>query len=229
MAYKSCDIALKDVDTSKGVVEGYFSAFGNIDSDGDMIKSGSFTKSVSERGPYGKDRIKHLKNHNPDNLVGKILELKEDITGLYFRSQMSKSTQGQDMLMLYQEGIITEHSIGFQVMGWKKEKGDDGKEYTALTELKLWEGSGVTWGANEMTPVTGLKSAGELTLEIERLKQALALGGLSDNLLSRLEKHYKEALEVLTNAIKAAPKHLSEQEKEARILLQTFKDTFKNE
>jgi phage head maturation protease len=36
MQKKSCDIALKDVNTEKGIVEGYFSAFGNVDSDGDM-------------------------------------------------------------------------------------------------------------------------------------------------------------------------------------------------
>lgn len=227
MLKKSCDLALKDVNTEKGIVEGYFSAFGNVDMDGDMIKMGAFAKSISERGPSGKDRIKHLKNHNPDNLVGKILELKEDYTGLYFRSQMSKSTAGQDMLTLYQEGIITEHSIGFQVMNWNKEKGTDGKEYTSLTELKLWEGSGVTWGANENTPVTGMKSAGQLSLELEQLKQALALGILSDNMLSRLEKHYTETLEALRTAIKAAPKHLLEQEKEAKIFIATFKETFK--
>jgi uncharacterized protein len=229
MQKKSCDIALKDVNTEKGIVEGYFSAFGNVDSDGDMIKNGAFTKSISERGPSGKDRIKHLKNHNPDNLVGKILELKEDETGLYFRSQMSKSTAGKDMLTLYQEGIITEHSIGFQTISWKKEQDKEGKAYTMLTELRLWEGSGVTWGANENTPTTGLKSVGELSLEIEQLKQALLIGGLSDNMLLKLEKHYKEALGALETAIKAAKPHLSEQEKEAKNFIATFKDIFKDE
>ncbi len=37
--YKSFNLEVKDVDTKQGVVTGYFSAFGNVDSDGDIIKN----------------------------------------------------------------------------------------------------------------------------------------------------------------------------------------------
>jgi uncharacterized protein len=228
MQKKSCDIALKDVNTEKGIVEGYFSAFGNVDSDNEMVQKGAFKKSIQERGPSGKARIKHLKNHNPDNLIGKILELKEDETGLYFRSQLSKATMGQDALILYQEGIFTEHSIGYQVLQSKSEEYNS-KKVRVLTELKLWEGSAVTWGANENTPITGIKSIHEIEIEIDRLEKALTLGSLSDATIQSLIGQYTKALNFLTQSVKAANQHLDTSEKDAQILLQTFKNTFKNE
>src|SRR5688572_29748388 len=57
--YKSIgtgEMMLKDIDEKKGRVLGYFSKFGNVDSDGDMIMPGSFTKTLKENG----HRIKHL-------------------------------------------------------------------------------------------------------------------------------------------------------------------------
>ena len=44
-------MSIKDVDTKSRIVAGYFSAFNNVDSDGDLIKPGAFTKSINERGP----------------------------------------------------------------------------------------------------------------------------------------------------------------------------------
>jgi phage head maturation protease len=45
---------IKDLDTKQGIVTGYYSVFGNIDSDGDMIMPGAFLKTISENGPEGK-------------------------------------------------------------------------------------------------------------------------------------------------------------------------------
>lgn len=227
MLTKECTIALKDIDSKSGIVEGYLSAFGNIDSDGDMIQNGAFAKTIAERGPSGKNRIKHLRNHNPDHLIGKFLELREDERGLYFRSQMSKSTAGRDMLCLYEEGIVTEHSIGFQIMAYRKESGEDEKEYTVLTDLKLWEGSAVTWGANSETPITGIKSIGELNLEIERIDRALSIGALSDEKIMKLMNKYSQLIELLQSH-KSRQTHSEEEEKTAKEILTAFKTTFKS-
>jgi len=47
----SLRLQIKDVDGRKGIVTGYFSDFNSIDSDGDIIKPGAFTKSISQNGP----------------------------------------------------------------------------------------------------------------------------------------------------------------------------------
>ena len=94
---KSCSLKLKGIEESKGIVEFYFSSFGNKDSDGDIMEKGSFKKTISEN----LSRIKHFKNHNPHLAVGRILELHEDSKGAYAVSQMSKSTLGQDTLIEY--------------------------------------------------------------------------------------------------------------------------------
>ena len=44
-------IQIKDIDGKKGIVTGYFADFNSIDSDGDIIRPGAFSKSISEWGP----------------------------------------------------------------------------------------------------------------------------------------------------------------------------------
>ena len=55
------DGAIKDVDVQTGIVTGYFSVFGNLDSDGDIVLPGAFKKTIKENGPdSSKPRILHL-------------------------------------------------------------------------------------------------------------------------------------------------------------------------
>lgn len=158
--------SVKDVDGKKGIVTGYFSHFNNVDSDGDIIRPGAFTKTIRENGPASSQpRIKHLMNHNPSQPLGKLTDLKEDATGLYYESQIGTHTLGTDFIKMVESNLISEHSIGFRTV--KKNQLQDYETYAKnpdkgwfeLTELQLWEGSSLTaWGANELTPLTGLKS-----------------------------------------------------------------------
>ena len=55
--YKTSPIGeLKDIDEKSGIVKGYGSIFGNIDSDGDIISKGAYTKTIKENG----DRVYFL-------------------------------------------------------------------------------------------------------------------------------------------------------------------------
>jgi HK97 family phage prohead protease len=76
--YKSFGLEVKDVDAKSGVVSGYFSAFGMVDSDGDIMMPGAFKRSIQDWGVDGKQRIKHLLNHDPSKPLGKLMSLKED-------------------------------------------------------------------------------------------------------------------------------------------------------
>jgi HK97 family phage prohead protease len=159
---------ISDVDTKKGIVSGYFSKFDNIDSDGDIIRKGAFSKTIQENGPQSmRPRIKHLQNHDITQPLGLIVSLQEDNYGLAYESKIGSHTLGQDFIKMIESGLITEHSIGYKVIKGTKMK-DGGSD---IVEIKLWEGSSLTaWGANSLTPITGLKSLSDIDHLVNRQK-----------------------------------------------------------
>lgn len=194
--FKSCILEVKDLDDSKGIVSFYFSAFGNKDSDGDIMEKGAFKKSFKEN----LSRIKHFKNHDPHSAVGRIIELGEDEKGAFAISQMSKSTLGKDTLIEYQEGMITEHSHGFQTIreGFSKEK-----DANIISEVKLWEVSSLTaWGANSNTPTTGIKNVKDIDKLFKSLEQILTKSQISDERGLELQKSYDQ-LGILIKSLRA--------------------------
>lgn len=159
---KDVGLSLKDVDEKQGIVTGYFSVFNNKDSDGDIVMPGAFKKTLQENGPESaKPRILHLLQHDTWKPLAKPHVLKEDDHGLYFESKISHTDYGRDTLLLYRDGVLTEHSIGYQTVKREVIEGPSGTyvdRTTKLIELKLWEGSTVSWGANMEALVTGVKS-----------------------------------------------------------------------
>ena len=190
MKYKNVSAPVEDVDVDKGIVTLYASAFGNIDSDGDVIQKGAWSKSIKERGPASlKPRIKHLWMHDMANPIGIPLSMEEDGFGLKVQSKVSDVRNG-DYLKLYRDGVITEHSVGFEVIKTGESRND-------ITEAKLWEYSSVTWGANENTPVVGMKSeftpqlAEELTERMDVLYKALRNGDYTDETFKLIENQFE--------------------------------------
>jgi HK97 family phage prohead protease len=151
--YKSFDLEVKDVDAKSGTVTGYFSAFGMVDSDGDIMMPGAFKRSIQDWGVEGKQRIKHLLNHNPSQPLGKLTMLKEDNFGLYYESKVGTHQLGKDFVKMVESGLIAEHSIGFKTLREQKSG-----EANQIQDVMLFEGSSLTaWGANENTPMMGMK------------------------------------------------------------------------
>jgi HK97 family phage prohead protease len=165
--YKTLELEVKDVDRKEGIVSGYFSAFNVKDSDGDVIHKGAFSKTISEMYPKG--RIKHLLNHDPSKPLGKLIELKEDDYGLFYRSQIGKHDLGRDFIKMVESELIKEHSIGFNDLTPSDKKRGDG--FMNITEVKLYEGSSLTaWGANEFTPLVELKGETKIDALNNRMK-----------------------------------------------------------
>lgn len=195
MKYKDFADSVKDVDSVKGVVTGYFAKFGNKDSDGDIIMPGAFKKTIAENGPESsRPRILHLYQHDPWKPIGKPSVLKEDDKGLYFESQISQTSTGRDVIQLYLDGVLTEHSIGFNIIKHERDKNTD---TTKLTELKLWEGSTVSWGANSEALVTGVKSIDKdsydfLIRKLDTMNKALKDGNYTDDTMRQLQIHTEQ-------------------------------------
>ena len=163
--YKPQSLIVKDVDSKKGIITGYFSAFGNLDSDGDIMMPGAFKRSIQDWGPEGKGRIKHLLNHDPSQPLGNPQVLQEDGYGLYYESLVGKHRLGQDFIKMVESDLIKEHSIGFRTL--REQKSDSANE---IHEVMLFEGSSLTaWGANEATPVINMKSISS----VEDLKETI--------------------------------------------------------
>jgi HK97 family phage prohead protease len=135
---------ITDVDVKGGKVVGYFSVFNVLDSDGDVVLKGAFKKSLQEN--YS--RIKHLYQHNPVLILSGTkkgaLKVYEDDYGLRFESEITPTSYGKDMLLLYESGAIDEQSTGTITI---KDEKKGGVRY--IKESMIFEGSTVTWGSNK--------------------------------------------------------------------------------
>lgn len=226
--YKEQALEIKDIDAKQGVITGYFSAFGNVDSDGDIMMPGAFKRSIQDWGPEAKGRIKHLMNHDPSQPLGKILELKEDGYGLYYRSQIGKHRLGQDFIKMVESDLIKEHSIGFRTL--REQKSDLANE---IYEVMLFEGSSLTaWGANEATPVINMKSitsVEELKETIRNFEKFIRYSDVTDETIDLClikVRQLAQAVEVMssTQVTKAEP----EQPKAIQVPVDSFINIIKN-
>lgn len=182
LLYKNLQQGISDVDVKKGIVTGYFSSFDNMDSDGDVIRKGAFTKTIKENF----QRVRHLLDHDATKSVGKIQMLQEDSKGLYYESKAGRHTLGRDFLLMVEDGLINEHSIGFVTIKQKNMGG-----YNEITEVKLYEGSSLQgWGANEMTPITGMKNFETVSVMMDNIMKAIKNGKYTDETFAKLELQF---------------------------------------
>ena len=199
---KTFNDSIKDISLGKREVAMYLSKFDVIDSDNDMIVKGAFHKSIKERGPKSNSNrdIAFLRYHDWQHPIGKFMTLEEDSKGLFAVAKLSTSTKGEDALRDYEEGIIKEHSIGFQYMTdnvrWIEEQ--ENKGYYEIKEVKLFEGSAVTFGANEFTEtlsvgksVDKVSTFDKITSEINIVTKALINGRGTDERMFNLEMKLK--------------------------------------
>ena len=192
---KSIEGAPIDLEDNSRVITMYYSAFGNVDSDGDVITPGAFSKTLKENGPQGKNRIWHLMNHSTDKPIAKPYEIMEDAYGLKASVKIPNTTLGNDLYELYKDGHITEHSIGFQTIKSQKKSG-----YNEINEIRLLEGSSVLWGANANTPTVGVKSQIKSTLvdEMGKTIKSLRNGHFTDETFQLLELKLKQLQQYLS-------------------------------
>lgn len=179
--------SVQDVDFKNRIVTGYFNNWDSIDSDGDVIRKGAGAKSISER----KDKIFFLNQHDWKQPHGFANILEEKADGTYFESNpLPNTSYSNDALILYQEGIVKEHSFGF-VATKTNNITLDGRKVREISEYKLYEFSNVTLGANESTPFTGFKShfsdINDINLEVKKLLGVFRNANISDDLGVQLE------------------------------------------
>lgn len=148
---KSIQFKMDDFDEEQGIFSGYGAVFNNIDSGGDVIEPGAFTKTLAE----GWERVKILALHNDGELpIGRPVELREDENGLFLKAKISDTSLGRDIKTLLKDRVLNELSIGYDAI--THEIDSDGIRH--LTEVRLWEVSVVTWAMNPQATILDYKA-----------------------------------------------------------------------
>ncbi|MFV0240760.1 MAG: HK97 family phage prohead protease [Lacrimispora sphenoides] len=203
--YKQMQFKMGEYNEEEGIFSGYGAVFENLDSGGDILEPGAFTKTLAE----GWERVKILALHNDCWLpIGRPLELREDTNGLFLSARVSDTSMGKDIKVLLKDGVLNELSIGYDPVVFDYDS--DGIRH--LREVKLWEVSIVTWAMNPEATITGYKSMQEpvglvKAIEFELMNELKAGRKISKSRLKSLQdvsESMKTAAKTIDAVIKEA-------------------------
>ncbi len=119
-----------------------------------IIHRGAFAKTLSEAGRG----IKILWQHDVDEPIGVPTKLFESDEGLVLQANISRTQRGRDALVLLRDGVVDGLSIGFDPIKEDIEKNEDGSMVRHVREVRLWEVSVVTWGADPNARISEVNS-----------------------------------------------------------------------
>ena len=132
----------------------------------EVFRKGVFSEVI--KAPH---RVKLLRGHGENNVLGRATLLKETDDGLYAEFKISKTRAGDEALALVQDGALDQLSVGF--MPIKNKKRPDG----VMERLKahLAEVSLVTFGAyGELASITGMgEGKPQLTPRLDEARKIL--------------------------------------------------------
>lgn len=176
MAIKSrLRMEIKEI-TAEGSFEGILSPYGNVDGDCDVVDPGAYTKTLKENGP----EVPLMWNHGKrvDFPIGKLV-LEDRENGLWCKGQIliDSIPVARTVYSLIKLRIVKGLSIGYKSI---KDAIEGGVRH--LKEIKLYEGSIVTFPMNEMALITAVKARETKDDFNEELAKIQTLQGLSQML-----------------------------------------------
>ena len=120
-------------------------------------------------------KIRLLSQHDMKKPVGKMISAEEREDGLYATFRLSRSTGGNDAMIMASEGLVTGLSIGAEILASKPSR----KGHTVVTAAKLKEVSLVTEAAFKSAEITEIRASEEtdaanaaIATAIEQLQSA---------------------------------------------------------
>jgi hypothetical protein len=165
---KSFQFELKSLDEA-GKFSGYLAVFGNVDAGGDRIEKGAFSRTLNT-----KNRFSLLWQHRMDKPIGGFTG-KEDEHGLLIDGELNLGVQqAQEAYALLKKRDIDGLSIGYDAVKYDMEASTGENRIRVLKEIKLYEGSLVTFPMNESAVVTDVKSLADLIEAIKGDPEAAA-------------------------------------------------------
>lgn len=166
--YKAVDnvFVFPEQETVKSI-KGLAASFGNIDSHGDIIVPGAFTKTIADiqSRPIGL-----YSSHDMDarELLGTVRSesLVQTSKGLEFEADFSSAPSSQDIAIKAKEGHLREISIGYVVIDSEMIRDEaTGRRVRLLKELKVIEISLVSRASNDMALVGEVKKENQQSNE----------------------------------------------------------------
>lgn len=161
--YASLSFKVSDTKESKadgsniGVFSGHLAAFAKDRMD-DVFLPGAFEKSIIRHKEDSRP-IRMLSQHDSDFLIGgfPIEHVREDEKGLFVVGNINLDVQkGRESFALMKQGVLTDMSIGFSIMGESGVEFRDGIRF--LKEVEIFEGSLVAEPANVAAKITEVKT-----------------------------------------------------------------------
>ncbi len=155
---------------AQGLIEGYASVFGGIDSYGDSIVQGAFSSSLAK---HKADRTAPvmLWSHKADQPIGRWLSFAEDSRGLNVSGQVNLKTEaGREAFEHLRAGDLNGLSIGYRVPS-------GGSEYQSginyLKQIELHEISVVAVPADSSARISAIKSQLTKPATLRGMEEAL--------------------------------------------------------
>lgn len=100
-----------------GVIEGHAALFAEVNSHGETIRPGAFSRSLAEHLRAG-TRPLMLWSHDPASIIGVWDSVAEDARGLRVRGRLIRETaKGAEAHALIKAGAVNGLSIGFRTRG----------------------------------------------------------------------------------------------------------------
>jgi uncharacterized protein len=135
-----------------GRFAGYASVFNRLDSGGDIVLPGAFSRSLAKR----RGRIRLLFQHDPKEPVGTWESIAEDSHGLFVTGQLVPGVPRADALRrLIEKRALDGLSIGFRTVKASRQAGN-----RLLHEIDLYEISIVTFPMMEDARIASPLTAG---------------------------------------------------------------------
>lgn len=203
MLTKNAHIHVKagpDDGLDEGQFTAYASVFGNIDSYGDVVMPGAFAKELARWEKSG-NLIPLLFGHNmsdPDYNIGWVIKAEEDSVGLKVTAQLDlDNPKAKQVYRMIKGRRIDQMSFAYDVIeGAPGQK--DGQDVYELRDLKLYEVSVVTVGANQETEILAVKQAADLADRMSAsIKAGRVLSAKNENELRSAHEAIGRVLSVL--------------------------------
>jgi HK97 family phage prohead protease len=149
-AKRQFSVQVKEVGAD-GSFEAILASYNTKDLGGDVIEPGAFAKTIKEHG----NEVVLLYQHKTDRPIG-TLTLIDGPDALRVKGKLlMELADAKNAYLLIKAGVIKGMSIGYDTIKDQVENG-----VRLLKEVRLWEGSIVTFPMNEAAMITSVKSAG---------------------------------------------------------------------
>lgn len=164
--YKRIEFKL-DAGSDAGIIKGYGSVFGNVDSHGDVIEKGAFKESLREwetKGKFAPMLLQHgggmFGGTTMDGVpIGVWDSMEENSKGLLVKGHLL-AMDTPDVTRIYEAlkaGALDGLSIGYMVREFTQGT-KAGEPRRTITNIDLWELSVVTFPSNDRARVSGVKA-----------------------------------------------------------------------